>query len=287
MSHSDFTFEATQADFQTLVLENSHKQPVLVDFWAGWCAPCKMLMPILAKLAEEYQGKFILVKVNSDEQQALAMQYGVRSLPTVKVFRNGQVVDEFMGAQPEPRIRAVIERHIVRESDLLHKQAMGCYAQGQLEEALLLLQKASAAAPDNCQIRIDQARIIADKGDIEGTRRILEGLPHDERNTAEVRALLAKCKFAMMGKKIPDMAALEKRLMASADDTEANYQLSIHRILSEDYEDAMKRLLEIVQRDRGYGEDAARKTLLELFEVLGGEHPLVKNYRSRLFRAMY
>jgi len=120
---SPFISEADDSTFQSLVLDRSIDVPVLVDFWAEWCAPCKMLMPILAQLACEYEGKFQLVKVNTDKQQPLAVQYGVRSLPTLKLFRNGDIVDEIIGVQPEPAIRAIIDRYIVRESDFASQDA--------------------------------------------------------------------------------------------------------------------------------------------------------------------
>ena len=124
MSPSPHIADVTQQTFESLVLAKSREIPVLADFWAAWCGPCKQLMPVLAKLADEYGGKFFLAKINSDTEQPLAARYGVKSLPTVKLFRNGQVVEEFMGAQPEKTIRALLDRHIPRESDTLVYNAM-------------------------------------------------------------------------------------------------------------------------------------------------------------------
>ncbi len=144
MNDFPFIFSVTQEDFAQRVLENSRRVPVMVDFWADWCGPCHMLMPILTKLTQEYQGQFLLAKVNSDEQQALASQYGVRSLPTVKLFKSGDVVDEFMGVQQESTIRQLLERHIERESDKIRLQAEQALEANDTEKAHLLLQQATA-----------------------------------------------------------------------------------------------------------------------------------------------
>ncbi|HDK37520.1 MAG TPA: thioredoxin, partial [Thiolapillus brandeum] len=152
MDNSPYIVEITNDNYQTAVLEQSHKVPVLVDFWASWCQPCQMLMPVLANLAEQYQGKFILAKINTEEQQELAAQFGIRSIPTVKLFRNGDPVDEFAGALPESEIRKFLEKHISRESDAMVDQAEQLLLQGDLENALKLLQQAKQTDPENSNI---------------------------------------------------------------------------------------------------------------------------------------
>ena len=162
MSESPYIHNVDMQNFQALVLENSMKQPVLVDFWADWCQPCQTLMPMLAKLADEYAGKFVLAKVNSDEQQELATHFGIKSLPTMKLIVNGQVVDERMGVIPEAEIRAFIDPHITSESNGLLDDAMAAYNEqaamsglpaSRYARATLILVHTFAAALKSCGCR--------------------------------------------------------------------------------------------------------------------------------------
>lgn len=287
MSESPFIFEVTEANFQQYVLQNSFQVPVLVDFWAAWCQPCQTLMPMLARLAEEYAGGFLLAKVNSDEQQTLAAQHGVRSLPTVKVFRDGQVVDEFMGALPESEVRAVIDRHVVRESDKLHQQAIMAVNGGETENGLELLRQAHDMDPGNLKVARDLALLMANAGDRDGARAVLEALPAGDRENDEIKSLLSQLKYADLADELPDPAELQARLERNPGDTEAAYELAVHAMMSGQYEDAMQRLLGIIMRDRAFRDDIARKTLLEIFDMLGSDDPLVKRYRGRLFTALH
>src|SRR4030065_277949 len=164
MSPSPHIADVNQQTFESLVLAKSREIPVLADFWAAWCGPCKQLMPVLAKLADEYDGKFFLAKINSDTEQPLAARYGVKSLPTVKLFRNGQVVEEFMGAQPEKAIRALLDRHIPRASDTLVDNALQVLRAGQPDQALAILQQAVKTDPGNDRAKLELARLHAQLG---------------------------------------------------------------------------------------------------------------------------
>lgn len=151
----DDILDVTQENFQQAVLDESHQRPVVVDFWAAWCGPCQQLMPLLQQLATQYAGKFRLAKVNSDEQQALAQQYGVRSLPTVMIFRHGKPADQFMGVQPEPNIRAMIDQYLEKPSDKLIEQAREQAKTGDVDGALATLKAALEEDPDNGDLRIE------------------------------------------------------------------------------------------------------------------------------------
>ncbi|MEJ2060856.1 MAG: thioredoxin [Gammaproteobacteria bacterium] len=280
MSESPYIFTITEENFAEVVLEGSMKVPVLVDFWAAWCGPCQSLMPVLAKLADEYQGQFLLAKINSDEQQALAAQFGVRSLPTVKVFRNGQPVDEFMGAQPESAVREVIERHIVRESDLVHAEAVKLFNAGDLKGAVEKMRSAHEMDPGNKRIVIDLAKLYAEDGQRETAMQLLEKLPLDARISDEVKSLEAKLRFANAAG--GDRAALSASVEQNPDDLEARQQLAASYISSGEYEAGMEQLLEIMKRDRSFGDDAGRKGLLDVFEMLGADNPLTQQYRRKL-----
>lgn len=284
MNDSLFIFEVDETNFTEVVIEGSRRQPVLVDFWAEWCAPCRSLMPVLARLAEAYGGKFILAKVNSDENQALAAQYGVRSLPTVKVFKNGVPVDEFMGALPESAVRKFLERHIEHESDKLHTLAMQAYQKGEWESAVELLEKAHSLEPDKSRFTIDLAAVLADSGNPARAEELLKGLPEYERNSGKAAGLLARLEFAREAAELPDEAALVSK--AEAGDLNSLYQLALLKISQGDYAAAMENLLQIIRKDRAYEDDLGRKTLLKLFDMLGDD-PLVEQYRKRMTSLLF
>lgn len=287
MSDSPYVQDVTATEFNARVIEDSQRQPVLVDFWAAWCGPCQMLTPILEKLANEYAGAFLVAKVNSDEQQELAARYGVRSLPTVKVFKNGQTVDEFMGVQPESTIRQIIERHIVKESDLVREQALAAYAKGEVEQAMDLLKTAVEMDPKQFAARIDLAKLFANQGDLVEANRLLDSLPPEVSNSKEVLELKGQLGFAAVVANAPDEQTLARQLSATPDDPKIRYQLAARKLVSGEYEQALEHMLTLMLRHRDFEDDAGRRGMLAIFDVLGGEHPLVKRYRSRMFAALH
>jgi putative thioredoxin len=287
MSESPYITNVTRETFPEAVLRKSRDVPVLVDFWADWCGPCHMLMPVLADLVEKYQGEFLLAKVNSDEQQELAVQYGVRSLPTVKVFRNGEVVDEFMGAQPESVVREIIERHIQRESDKVFLAARAALDAGNKRQGLALLEQAAGMAPDNAEIRIEWARVLLESGDPDGAAAILDQLGPADRDLPGARRLLAQLEFARSAADTPDAGALASRVSSVPEDLAARYGLGAHLILKGDFEGGMDQFLEIMRRDRAFSDDAGRKALLSVFDLLGEGDDRVKRFRSKMFAILH
>jgi putative thioredoxin len=287
MSDSPHVFEVTQDTFAERVVEASRRVPVLVDFWAAWCAPCRMLVPILAKLAEAYQGKLLVAKVNTDVEQGLAMQYGVRSLPTVKLFQNGQVVDEFLGALPESAVREFVDQYVARESDSVREKALAAHRRGDSDKALALLREAATADPENLRVTLDRAWVLFDTGQYEEAEGVLRGLPANRQVDPEVTSLLTRIGFARVASQAPDRAGLERRVEAGGADLETRYQLACHRILGGDLEGALELLYGILREDRGYGDDAARRAMLAVFDLLGGKGPLVSRYRALMSSALY
>jgi putative thioredoxin len=287
MAASPYVVNVTAENFQQVVLEGSHERPVLVDFWAEWCAPCRMLGPLLDHIAAGLQGKLLVAKVNTEEQQSLAMQFGIRSLPTVQLFRDGQVVDEFMGALPESEIRAFLERHIPRESDTLLSRADALLARGDADGAAALLSVARADDPDNPRIGIAEARLLAVKGDFDAAEQTLNALPLDAQDLPEIKTLRARIGFDRAAGGSPDPAVLTARLARNPDDSAARYQLASHKILNEDYAGALEELLILLRRDRQYGDDAARKAMVQVFDLLGGSGDLVTRYRAKMTSALF
>lgn len=287
MADSPHIVTLNAANFESIVIDGSFDRPVLVDFWADWCAPCRMLMPILAKLAEEYRGRFILAKLNTEEERGLAAQFGIRSLPTVQLFKDGRPVDQFMGALPESQIRDFLDRHLPRASDGLLVQAQGRLAAGDLDGAESLIKRARAEDPDNPRVALAEIQLAAAQGRTQEAQAALERLPLELANDPEVVTLRGQLRFSAALAAAPDASTLERRLAADPKDSEARYQLAAHRVLAGDYESALELLLELLRRDRAYGEDAGRKGMVAVFDLLGGSGELVNRYRARMMTALY
>ncbi len=274
---SEHALDVGLADFAQHVLEESRHRPVVVDFWAPWCGPCKSLKPILEKLAAEYGGKFLLAKINSDDNQELAARYGVRGIPSVKAFVNGEPVDEFSGALPEGEVRAFLERLIPSPAEELRAQAADLRLAGDQPGALQTLADASRIDPDHLGVRLDAAEIMLDLNEADEARRLLASVPDD----ADPRVPQLKARLQFMGAEGEDAAALAARVAANENDLEARLKLAKLLVAAGQHEAGMDQLLEIVRRDRGFEDDIGRKTLLSVFELLGGGE-LVSRYRRLL-----
>ena len=278
--------DVTVKDFQTQVIDASKKAPVLVDFWAPWCGPCRALGPVLEKLAAEYGGRFILAKVNSDENQSLARQYGVRGIPNVKAFANGELADEFTGALPETQVREFIDRLLPSPAEPLRQQALAAKARGETDATRKLLLQAITLDPRHEAARLDLVDLMIDAKDIEEARRLLDEIADRARDAVRVDALRARLQLVANTGSGADRASLERKIAADPADLEAHFELANLLALHQDYGPAMEQLLEIVRRERGFRDDAARKTLINLFNLLGSDNALVREYRSRLAAAL-
>lgn len=286
---SDHAYDVTVADFAARVLGASRQVPVIVDFWAEWCQPCRILKPILEKLAAEYGGRFILAKVDSDHNQELAQRYGVRGIPAVKAFVNGEMVDEFTGALPEAQIRDFIDRLIPSPAEPLRLQALDAHAAGDLEGARQLMAQAIKLDPANDTSYLDYVEMSLAAGAIDEAREIMEAVRPRCRDRARVEALDAQLALAASGGGKIDIAALRTRIAADPADLDARLQLANALAVARDYRPAFEQLLEIVRRDRAWNEQAGRKTMLTLFTVLGAQpqhDDLVREFRVALSRTL-
>jgi putative thioredoxin len=282
-----YIFDVEESNFESVVVENSHKLPVLVDFWAEWCQPCQSLIPILHKIAEDFAGQVILAKVNSDQQQDLVQQYGVRSLPTVKLFVSGEVVDEFTGALPESDILAMLDKYLVRESDAMLAAAVAEYEKGNIESAIEHMRQAAEMDPDNPRVQITYARVLLEHEQTDALQAFIENLSAEMQALPDISAIRAQLAIVSQlgeGVQAEDLLA---RIEANEKDCEAREQLSALYVSRGDYAAALEQLLEIMKRDRAYNDDAGRKGLLSLFEMLGPENPLTAEYRRKMSSLLF
>lgn len=285
MAESPFIYEIDDSNYEQIVIHGSHQVPILVDFWATWCQPCQVLMPTLAKLVDEYNGKFVLAKINTEEQQAIAAQFGIRSIPTVKLFKNGAPVDEFMGALPEDEIRGFLDKHLPRESDNVVAQAEQALLSGDLATAVALLEQARTADPDNPRVIVAMAQAQAAGGDVAAAEALLEQLPEQEQNRPEIGSLRARFYFDRLADG-SDPNELGARLDSDPGDSDARCKLAALQVTQGQIDAAAENLLLVMQKDRAYGDDAARIALLKLFDALGDD-PSVNRYRARMFNLLH
>ena len=287
MSDSPYVLDVTAEDFSQIVVENSWRFPVLVDFWADWCAPCRALTPVLVKLADEFGGRFLVAKVNTEEQQGIAAEFQIRSLPTVKLFRNGEVMDEFMGALPESAIREFIDRYVERASDKLREQATASHRAGDSEQAVALLRTAVSEDPTNYRLHRDLLQILLETRRFAEAEELLRTLPANQRTSPEFTGMRNRLQFGLAAEGAPDAGELEQTIQADPANSEARYQLGAIHVLAGDYEPALEQLLQIMRRDRAFRDDAARKGMVAIFELLDGKGPLVTRYRSLMSSALH
>ena len=290
MSDTPYIFDvAGAASFEQLVIENSFHKPVLVDFWAEWCAPCKALMPMLAKIAEEFRGELLLAKVDCDVEQDIVARFGIRSLPTVVLFKNGQPVDGFAGAQPESAIREMLKPHVAEPAPLAAdplETARALFAEERFGEAEALLKQVLTENNENGAALILYARCLAERGELGEAEAVLNAVKGDEHKQA-LAAARAQLTFLRQAASLPDAAELKSRLAQNPDDDEASYQLAVQQLARQQYEAALDGLLKLFVRNRSFQEGLPHKTLLQVFDLLGNDHPLVTLYRRKLYQAIY
>jgi len=277
------------ADFQQRVLESSFNQPVLVDFWAQWCAPCKALLPILEKITAEFRGQLHLARIDCDTEQSIVAQFGIRSLPTVVLFKDGQPVDGFSGAQPESVIRELLQAHLPpppeADEDPL-QQAQDLFTEGQFVEAENLLARLLSEDSDNAPANILYARCLAERDELNEAQRILDNITDDAHKKERVAAQ-AGLAFLKQSKELPEAALLKSRLAQNPADDTAAMQLAIHQLARGQYETAVSALFSLFLKKTKPAENPAHKILLQVFELLGSDHPLVVDYRRKLYQALY
>lgn len=284
MSDLPHVFDATTETFEAEVLRKSLEVPVLVDFWATWCGPCKTLGPILEELAGEYNGAFVLAKVDVDKEQQIAAAFQIRSVPTVFLVKDGQIVDGFPGALPEGQLREFLASHGVQPADAADAAAEAVPLDPQAQVAAL--RDAIAAEPDKDELKLDLVLALLKTGEAGEAERLLDALPANLATDDRAVNARARLGFAAALKDAPAPDALRAAVATNADDLRARHLLGVHALIAGDSGAALEQFLEMLKRDRAFEDGLARKSLIDAFRVIEDD-ALVSQYRRKMSSLLF
>jgi putative thioredoxin len=280
--------DTTLATFEKDVITASTLAPVLVDFWAPWCGPCKTLGPMLEKLEAEHQGKWRLVKVNVDENQELAAHFQVRSIPHVIAFADGRPVDQFIGVLPEGQLREFLDRLVPNGPEAARAEAAAALAEGRREDAYEALQTALAIDPGFDEARLDLIELLLEDNQIEEAQKEHDLLSPKTTQGIDARynAIKTRLDAVDAAADLPPTDALEARVAADPADLDARFDLASAFIARRKYAEALEHLLVIAQQDRTFRDDIGRKTMLSVFDLAAHQPELVAQWRRKLSAAL-
>jgi putative thioredoxin len=283
---NNFIVNIDESNAAQLLIDESHKRPVVVDFWADWCEPCKVLMPLLEKIATEYNGAFLLAKVNADEQQMIAQQFGVRSLPTVMVIQNGQPVDGFAGAVPEGQVRQMLEKYLPKPWDGLLEMAREAMEAGDFASALTPLRQAWEDSGRQLDITLSYARCLIECMRLDEAEAVLAEVRLADQD-ALYEQLQAQLQIKREAAKSPEIEALEQKMAQDPDNFDVRHQLAVQYTNAGQFREALEQLVHILQRDLNHGDGATKKLLLDTIASLGKGDPLAAEYQRKLYSLLY
>lgn len=288
---ADVIKDSTTATFKADVLDASKSVPVIVDFWAAWCGPCKQLTPVIEKIVRSYGGKVRLVKVNVDENQAISAQLRIQSLPTVYAFRDGQPIDGFVGVQPESAIKAFVDRLVADDAEIsvadILKTGEELLEQNDLQGAAEVFASILEEDRTNAEALAGLASCYMKSGDVERASQTLELVPPEKRELAAVKSVEAAILLAQKGADTGELAELRERVAKNPKDYQARLDLAVGLGATGDRQDALELLLDLVRMDQKWNDEAARKQLLQFFDAWGPKEPLVTEGRRRLSSILF
>lgn len=286
MNAANHIVDIDESNAQTLLIEESLKRPVVVDFWADWCGPCKQLMPILEKLAAEYQGAFLLAKVNADEQQMLAQQLGVRSLPTVMVIKDGQPIDGFSGAQPESAVREMLDKYVPSPQADSLAEAEQLLAEGDVPGALALYRGAWEDSGQKPEFTLAYAGALVTANRLDEAEALLKEIKLVDQD-ARYEQLMAQIELQRQAARSPEIEALEADLAQDEHNHEVRIKLAVQLSSHGQYREALEHLLVVLRADRDWGNGEAKRVYLDMIATIGKGDPLAAEYQRKLFSLLY
>ncbi|CAG9297030.1 thioredoxin family protein [Celerinatantimonas diazotrophica] len=285
MSTAEYIVDITMENAKSILIDRSFETPVVIDFWADWCEPCKDLMPILEKLANEYQGAFILARVNADEMQPLAGQFGIRSLPTVMIMQNGQPVDGFAGAQPEGEIRKILEKYLPKAEDIKLKEAQEFIAEDDLTNALASAKDAWDIDPQRSDIHFMYIRALVANNRWEEAKKLLDQTKLEDQQS-EYHELLSEVELLEKAADTPQIKALEKQIAQNPEDDDLKVQLAIQYSQANRNEEALELLFAMLSKNLDSANGEVKQTFLDIINTLSGD-PIASKFRRRYFSLLY
>lgn len=278
--------DITEENAQQYLIDESRSRPVLVDFWADWCGPCKSLMPVLEKLAKEYAGQFLLARVNADEQQMITGQFGVRSLPTVVLMKDGQPVDGFSGAQPEQEVRKLLEKYLPSANDLLLQEANKLIQAEDYAAALSLLSKAYKDSNAEAQIALSYAGVLIHLKRLDDAAAVLGKIKMVDQG-AIYNQLMAQLELAQKAGKTPELTELEDKVKQDPENKNLQFQLAVQYSQHEYHKDALALLFPILQENLNFADGEGKKIFMDILSVLGKGDPVAVEYQRKLYTLLY
>ncbi len=284
MSDDIFVFEVSESSFAQSVIFNSHKLPVVVEFMVIWSEPCSMMADLFSDLAKEFAGKFIFAKVDTEEQEALRDQYGIKNLPTLMVFKDGEPIRTEEGQLQEVEARALLKDYgVFRQSDLLREQARAKHISGDTSAAILLLTDAIKQDPSNTRIAMDMSQIFIDMGELEQAQGLFSKVPEADKQSDMGKALSGQLAFSELAKNIPDMLTLSEQLQKNPGDHQACFSLAIHNVSRYNYDEGINHLFTIMENDPEFKEGAAKELIITIANMLAPTHyEKAAGFRQRL-----
>ena len=287
MTNDEIIVNVGENDFQEKVIEASRDRVVVVDFWASWCQPCRMLSPVLERVVSSFYGQAILAKVNTEEHPMLARQWGIQGIPAVKIFKDGNMAAEFVGVQPEPVIRDFIAPLITTEADSLSMQGDSLLDSGKISKAKKIFKKAIAFDDRHEYSHARLAYIAVEEGNIEEAKKHASYVNESSEAYGIIEAVMSRIYFMEYCKENGGQAYARKAAVKNPENLENRFRLACCLAAEVHYIEAIDELLYIIEKNKKFNDDIARKTILKIFDILGPRDPVTEKYRSKLSRLVF